>query len=455
MRVVFILLVDIPGVGVYLSLHLTPVFFRPFDGVSSVQGAPHLPSPTRRTSSVTHRLAYALLFGVMAYVAAILARDAGMDARRVGLRMWMLLSAGVFAVAAPNVLAPDPSAPIFQLLNRSPSALLRDQMSRWASVVALFVFPAWILAFFDPGTPTGHLAAKAFLALQATGVVLATGFYAFDVYATLGATSQAWHEGRRGHWYQSVKQSGYGFDVPMGLVPALLATVRCFGAGILVVLLGAVLFDATPAWAWLPGSLFLAWSAVRILRHRPAFDRHYYHTNAFYGEVLGSGSVGPATRSPVEIDSLYWIPHRYRPAAWASLRQLDRRLPLGRLVALGHVILWVLLAQEATDTAITAALLLIVGGQNGICGLLAGERMAAPTLHLSLQSPFDWWIARTFANLRWLAPLLASLGLVALVSDALPWSSLLVWAGIDVAAAAIAAGLTTIAVEGRTQRQFR
>ena len=88
-------------------------------------------------------------------------------------------------------------------------------------------------------------------------------------------------------------------------------------------------------------------------------------------------------------------------------------------------------------------------------GLLAGERMSAPTLQLTLHSPLHWWGARTLANLRWLAPLLASLALVATVSDAMPWSSLAVWAAVDIVAATVAAGLTTVAVEGRTRRQYR
>ncbi|PEN11370.1 hypothetical protein CRI94_15130 [Longibacter salinarum] len=420
-----------------------------------MDAAPHLPPPTRQASSATSRIAYALLLGIMIYVAALLAGDVAIDGRRVGLRMWALFSAGVFAVAAPNVLAPDPNAPVMQLLNRTPLQLLSQQLKRWGAVLTLFVLPVWVLAFFDTATPMAHLGAKLSLAFQATGVVLATGLYSFDVYATIGAVSQEWHEGKRGDWYQSVKQSGYGFDVPMGLVPALFATVRCFGAGIIVVLVGATLFGAAPALAWLPGVLFLIWSTVRILRHRLAFDRHYYHTNAFYDEVLGGGSVGPSTREPVEISSLYWIPHRFRPAAWMSLRQLDRRLPLGRLVALGHVVFWILLAQEAATAAITSTLLLIVGLQNGVIGLLAGERMSAPTLQLTLHSPMHWWGARTLANLRWMAPLLASLAVVATVSNAMPWSSLGVWAVINLIAAVVAAGLTTLAVEGRTRRQFR
>jgi hypothetical protein len=99
--------------------------------------------------------------------------------------------------------------------------------------------------------------------------------------------------------------------------------------------------------------------------------------------------------------------------------------------------------------------LLIVGLQNGVIGMLAGERMSAPTLHLTLHSPMHWWAARTLANLRWMAPLLASLALVAAVSNAMPWSSLYIWGAVNLVAATLAAGLTTIAVEVRTRRQFR
>ena len=419
-----------------------------------VQSSPHLPRPTRPSS--TGRIAFALLFAVLAYVAAVLAADADLATRRVTLRMWALLGAGLFAVAAPNVLAPDPSAPVQQLLNRSPARLLRLQLRRWLPVVGLFVVPAWVLAFFDPANPAGNLLPKAAYAAQATLVLLATGLYSFDVYATIGATSQAWNEGREGQWYHRARDTyGQGFDVPPGLVPALFATARCFGAGILVVVAGSMVFGVAPGWTWVPAALFLGWTAARVVRHRSAFDRHYYHTNAFYGEVLGGGSLGASDREPIAIESLYWIPQAVRPAAWASLRQLDRRLPMGRLIALGHVVLWVLLAQEASDAAVTSTLLLIVGVQNAAGGILATSSMAAPTLHLVLQSPTRWWMSRFFVNLRWLAPLVASLSAVAIFSDALPWSSVGVWAAIDVAAALVAAALTTAAAEVRARRRHR
>jgi hypothetical protein len=54
-----------------------------------------------------------------------------------------------------------------------------------------------------------------------------------------------------------------------------------------------------------------------------------------------------------------------------------------------------------------------------------------------------------------MAPLLASLALVATVSNALPWTSLAVWGAVNLVAALLTAGLTTVAVEGRTRRQFQ
>lgn len=399
---------------------------------------------------------YVLLLGVLSYVAALLGAEASSATRTVLLRYWTLLGAGVLATAFPHVLLPDARVPLLQMLNRTPSRLLVYQWGRWAPVVGLFAVPAVLLAFADPGRYGQDLARKATRLVEHLLVIGGTGAYCFVCYATIGARSQAWQEGRAGRWYAHlVETAGQGVSVPRGLVPALFVTGRVFVAALAAVVAAAYLEPvAAGLAAWAPGLVLCALAGRRIARVRAAYDRHFYHTAAFYREVLGRGGAHVQARSPITYDAIYWTPPRWRPAVWVSLRQFDRVLPLGRLVALGHGLLWLLFLQGAGTTVIMAYLLLFVIAQNAACLVLARASAAPPAFQVAHQSPIDWAATRFFVNLRWALPFALSLGLVALFSRTFAFGDVLLWTGLDVAAALAAAAFVTWNHEGALRRRY-
>ena len=187
---------------------------------------------------------------------------------------------------------------------------------------------------------------------------------------------------------------------------------------------------------------------------RRTFDRAYYSTNAFYGEVLGGGPGGVAVREPVALETLYWVPTRWRPATWASLRQLDRMLPLGRFVLIGHVLFWALAFQNVSGPLIHSYLLLMVLAQNGACLLLSQRVAAPPAFQITMQAPLDWAITRFFVNLRWALPLALSLSLVALFDADLLWADVLLWTGLDLLVAGLLAAGVTYRTEGVVRRRY-
>lgn len=400
---------------------------------------------------------YVLLIGLLCYVAALLGVAAPTLEVRAGLlRYWSLFGAGAFAVAFPHVLLPDARVPLLQMLNRSPARLLAYQWGQWAPVVGLFAMPAVLLAFVDSGHYGQEVMAKGIRLVEHLFVIAGTGAYSFAQYATIGARSQAWQEGRAGRWYANwVELTGQGFSVPRGLVPALFVTGRIFMLALAVVIVAAYLEPrAGGLAAWAPGAVLCAVAAWRIRRARAAYDRHFYHTTAFYREVLGGGISYVQVRSPVTYDAIYWAPHRWRPAVWASLRQYDRVLPLGRLVALGHGLFWLLLLQGVGHAVVTGYLLLFIVAQNGACYVLTRPALAPPAFQLARQSPFDWAMTRFFVNLRWVLPFAFGLGLVALFDRAFTGGDVLFWVGIDVAAALATAVLVTWAHEGTARRRY-
>jgi hypothetical protein len=408
-----------------------------------------------RRSSTGGRLAYVLLLAIVGYAAVLLAGGASLDQRVALLRVMTLLGAGLLAVAAPHLLFPDRRASLIQLLNPSSPSLLTYQLGRWGPAVGLALLPCALLAVFAPAAPWAEGVARLTYGMQALLVIGGTGLYSLAHYATLGATCQAWREGRRGQWYRRQRdEMGQGFAVPAAMVPAVLASARIFGLAVVVVVATVYVGRATtPGVGLALAATYAGWGAWRLLRLRRAYDRQFYQTNALYAETIG-GDAQVEARSPMPYDALYWVPERWRPAAWASLRQLDRVLPLGRLVALGHLLLWILLAQGVPASVRAGYLLLLVLGPNAAAYALARPALAPSSWQLTMQSTADWVGTRFFVNLRWAPPLLASLLLVALFSDTFPWWAAVGWTGLYVAVAFVAALITTLLAEGTYRRSI-
>lgn len=396
------------------------------------------------------RLAYGLLLGVLSTATALLAGGTEPATRAAALRLWALIGGGIFAVAPPNVLFPDPNVPTLQLLNWPPRRLLRYQGRRLGPLLLLVVVPALLVAYGDPAAPLRHLGVKTAALGQTLLLLLGIAGDSFVHFATLGARSQAWQEGQAGHWYASaVEEQGKGVSLPRGLVPALFATTRCFTLAIVVVVATAAGTQVgTGLLAWGPGLLLLGWAGIRLWHSRAAYDRHFYHTTAFYAEVLGGGTMGATDREPVPYDSLYWVPERWRPCTWASLRQLDRRLPLGRLVAVTHLGLWLFCIRGVAPAFITTYLLVVWMGQVAACALLGTPATAPRPFQRTLQSVTDWIGTRTFVNLRWLGAHAGSLGLVALFSDTYGLAWVGTWVAVHVVLSVGAATVVTLSTEG-------
>ena len=415
---------------------------------------------TRRLSSregLRGRVAYALLFGFLGYASGLLASGADVAERAVLVRFGSLFAAAAFAIATPHLLLPDPLLRRMHLANPPPGALLRHSLRQFLPLLLLLVLPCLVLAFYHPGGFFADVGAKALWALTGGLTVLGIGLFSFERYMTMGATSQAWQEGKKGEWYRAMtrRSTTGGLGIPDGLVPAVSATGYLFIVGMLVVVAGAVLGSVAPGLALVPGALLAVGMGFRLGRGRPSYDRHYYHTNAFYGDLFQSaGGVRVASREPITYEAVYWVPPRWKPHAWAGLRQLDRRLPLGRFVLLGHLFLWLLFLQDAAAGTIAAYLLLFIAAQNAAVYVLAMPALAPLPFGLLHQSPLDWVATRFFVNLRWALPMALSLSLVALFDADVHLGTVLGWTGLDLAFALVIAWLVTYAHEFRYRRRY-
>ena len=369
-------------------------------------------------------------------------------AERVALvRLWAMAACGAFAVAVPHVLLPDPHVPMLQRLNRSPAGLLRHQMERWIPVVGLAM---------APGVPLLLLGGSLAQGVALLAVVLGAALFAFAYHAAIGPTMQAWQEGRRGGWYRAMKEnSPGGFAAPDGMVPALLATPRIFALALVALVAAIVLGRSAPLLSAVPGLGLLGGAFFRLARQRHTHDHAFYATNAFYAEVFRSaGGMRAAGREPVPYRAVYWVPRRWKPAVWASLRQLDRRLPLGRFVALGHGLLWLMAWADVPVRFVEGYLLFFALAKNGAVGLLASRPLAPGLFQQMLLPPRRWAATRFFVNLRWTLPFLGSLAAVALFDPVLTLPAALGWTALDLVLAFFFAALVTYAAEHRYPRRY-
>ncbi len=411
-----------------------------------------------QSANRVNRAAAALLLAVLCYMSVLLAMEAAVETRVVLLRYWMLITTAVFAVLPPHALLPDPYVAVLQRVNLSPTRLLRHQLGRWLPVVGAALIPGILLALVDIQTPTEALGTKLIHLAEGSLVVVGAGIYAFERYATLGPRSQAWQEGRLGGGYRRMKKhaSASGLlAVPDGLVPAVMATPRIFGVAIIAIVAGAYLGLVHPVAVILPGALLFARAFQRLWQHRPAYDHAFYATSAFYREIFQSeGSARVADREPIPYDAVYWVPRWLKPAVWASLRQMDRRLPLGRFVIVGHVLLWFLFFQDAAMNAISTYLVLFLLAKNAAVYVLTRRGLAPQAFHLTIQAPLRWVATRFFVNLRWTLSVLLSLLLVAFFDGTFSYLDALAWTALDVLIAFVCAALVTYGTEFQYRTRY-
>ena len=390
-------------------------------------------------------LAMALLAVAMVGVAVVLAQGAP---GREGLLRYAIAALIVVAVAPSHALLPDPAVAWLQRLNRPPARLLRRAFGRWAGVALAVLAPAAGVAVWM-GAPL----AGAETLLLLGGAAL----YAFQDTMAIGPISQDWQEGRRGRIYREIvaRDPRASFQVPHGMIPAMLASLRIFlvGFGAIVATVVFAALGGAPA-GWIPGAALLAWSTWKLARLAPSFDRAYYHTSGLYAELLHTQVGQLGARADLPYEAVYWVPTRWRPHAWGALMQLDRRLPMGKLMALAVMGFWALMALGVAPAGIAAYLFTVLLAKNAAVLRHASPDIAPPDFQLARQSVGNWAITRFWMNVRWTLPLALALAAVAIVSVRMTWGEVFIWTALDLSFALLSALAATYAAEYRYRRRF-
>jgi hypothetical protein len=387
------------------------------------------------------------------YGSLSLASNEGLLAVSTQLRLWWIVSAAILAIATPHVLFPDRAFAGQLIFAPRPAALLLREFRRTIPLLLILSIPALVLP------AAGGLAVRdaVLLGMSSGAGVVGLWWLAVQTYVRLGAVSQLWQEGERGAWFERVGlRERMPVGMPRGSYPVLGATSGLFVIGALAAVVWGALQSAGLAHGgWIAASLVVLAAAARQRAWLGRADHFVFRTQAFFDEMYRAfGGARESDREPLPFASLYWVPRRIRPAVWAQLRQMDRRMPVGRVMAAALLLVWMIIYGQGYGATVAAFLAFITFAKNSAPFMLSGPDASPPGLHLRLHGPASWAMVRAFVSLRWTLPWAIALGVAALFATTLTWSVVLAWIAVDVALAIVSGVILAVNVEHSYRRRF-
>ena len=381
-------------------------------------------------------VAVGLALGALAATAAD-----GLDAEGRGtlVRYLGILISAALGIGVPHLLYPDPAVGRLQLANPGPGRLLRRQVERVAPVLAVLSLPA--LAIGLGGTYA--VGAGWAVALEGVVAVWAVGLYALGRSAPLGLRIRAWGRGEESGRRRVLTWAATGARAPEAdafTAPSILATAEVFLVGSALAVLGQVV---GAGWGLAGPAAVLGLSGLVLGRGVGAYDRAFWTTNGVLTDAFRTTATGDGERGAVGYDAVYWAPSRLRPAVWAGLVSLDRRLPLGRLALGGLALVAAVAFAGVPDGVFGAAVVLWTVGVNAAVALTARPALVPPALAYRLHGGAGWAAARVLMNVRWLPLLVAVLALLAWLTG-VKAGDIATWSVVYVVVAVVSAVAVTV-----------
>lgn len=397
-------------------------------------------------------VAYVAVLGGVAALAWAAGTGLDLTDRARLVRYVGILIAAALAIGAPHLLYPDPHARRLQLSNPVPSRLLRHQLGRWAPVLVVLSVPAVVLALGGDGP----LSLRASLAAEGALAAVGIGLYVLARVARLGPRSVAWERGEAGEGYRRLRERGQEVStapllaVPDALVPGLLLTAEVLAVGSGVAIAGQA--SGLSGWGLAGAGALVVLAAGLLTRQRAGFDRAFWTTNGVWSDAFRSAGGPGGGREPLGYTAVYWAPRAIRPAVWAGLVSLDRRLPLGRIAWVGLGLVVAVYAVGAPLGAWAAGLLLWVVVVNGAVALTATDALVPAVLAHRLHGVAGWTLARFLMNVRWLPPLAVTLAGLAWLTDGVDGGDVGGWLAVDLTVAALSALIVTLVARTHSRR---
>jgi hypothetical protein len=324
---------------------------------------------------------------------------------------------------------------LYQSLNPAPSTLVgllfrRLRIIYMPALAVMLAIPIWG-SLQSPDS----LHFSLILAIENIAGVIALTLYASYRYLRVGPVSQQWQEGKLGkNLLKSLEESGKSTGVPAGSIPTITTTIVVAAVGMLAVVFGAWLQGLTGQPLNAVGAVLLGViGALGWLKSSRTADVTFFHAHAFYQELFRNpGGSADGGRDPLPYAALYWVPSGVRTVAWTILRQMDRKVPVGRMVITGIVVYWMLLYSGVQDTLIiTLSPIVIILAKNALMLRMAGAAFSPVRFQQIVGTTQQWFWAWLFAGLRWSFPLAAALTLAMWLSPVVDSGMLYIWIASD------------------------
>jgi hypothetical protein len=334
------------------------------------------------------------------------------DERMISVRYLLFALSGFIAFATPYLFFPDEKTPLLQLANQRGNRFIGYLlMKMWRFYFPLILFLGVVL-FGDLNSPAEHLTLKTGYLLYAVFFTAGLNFFALSRYIRSGGDSQFWQESEKGRELRRKAADYLKYPVDPGSVPSLINTILITSAGMaFVILVAAAGGESTGATEAVSGGIIMLLGLYSLFRIHKKPERFFYTTNAFYREFFGTGQNGDSVTERRRAGQLWWVPAPIRADVWQYLQQIDRKIPAGRVVIAGHMLVW-LIAYQRPDEPFLATLWGLFALLHHLFILMTFRSELSPAWLLRwLGSSMRWFWVRFWMQLRWLVPLWISMSL--------------------------------------------
>ena len=344
--------------------------------------------------------------------------------RVVSLRMLLFFGSALVAFITPYLLFPDPLSVILQLGNSSNRGVLNHLFSRTAMVLTAAVVAIAGVMFGDLNAPLSDLGTKALY--FSYGVLFISGLMGLSIglYARSGEKSRFWKESEKGMKLRSDMAHYMKYPIDPGSIPSFMNTVIVGGVGMMAVSMGSALYGAFGSvYEGVPAILLIIAGVVILLRLAGNAVMNYYSTNAFFNEFFGETIAGKEAESKIQVEQLWWVPGPIKSHVWATLLQLDRKFPAGRILFVGHLLIWLLSYQDPAEQTMISAWMLFAISHHAIILISLSDDYAPAWFRQWIGSSAKWTMVRVWMQMRWVLILAGSVWVNSLIFGHVSYSA--------------------------------
>lgn len=332
------------------------------------------------------------------------------ETRVITLRYFLFAIAGFIAFVTPYLMFPDTKTTMIQLGNLRGKNLIAYLVKKLTSyhwpILLLFL----VMMAGDLNNPSSSILQKATYFGFAILFFIGLNLISITRYIQSGIDSQFWQESEKGREIRKMVANNFKYPMDPGSIPSLINTLIITTLGMVAIVMAAVLAEVMSYISVLViGIIIFAIGMMMINRLKQNPERNFYSTNAFFREFFGSDLEGETVVERRKVEQLWWVPSKIKADVWQFLQQIDRKIPAGRIVAVGHLFLWFIAYQRVSGEFLTVLWILFGMAHQLFIVLTLQQTMAPGWLLRWMGSGFKWFIGRIWMQLRWTIPLLLSM----------------------------------------------